>query len=68
MVFILQIMERLPYGKNHGKVAEAVIRLLYPYRKNVLTITTDNGFEFRSHKKISEALNAPVYFAVSSPL
>ena len=47
------IMERLPCGKNHEKVADAVIRLLYPYRKNVLTITTDNGFEFRSHKKIS---------------
>ena len=59
------IMERLPYGKNHEKVADAVIGLLYPYRKNVLTITTDNGFEFRSHKKISEALKAPVYFADS---
>ena len=59
------IMERLPCGKNHEKVADAVIRLLYPYRKNVLTITTDNGFEFRSHKKISEALKAPVYFADS---
>lgn len=32
------IMERLPCGKNHEKVADAVIRLLYPYRKNVLTI------------------------------
>lgn len=31
----------------------------------MLTITTDNGFEFRSHKKISEALKAPVYFADS---
>ena len=59
------MMERLPCGKNHVKVADAVIRLLYPYRKNVLTITTDNGFEFRSHKKISEALKAPVYFADS---
>ena len=62
------IMERLPCGKNHEKVADAVIRLLYPYRKNVLTITTDNGFEFRSHKKISEALKAPVYFADSYAL
>jgi len=42
------IMERLPHGMDHGKVADAVIRLLYPYRKNVLAITTDNGFEFRS--------------------
>ena len=59
------IMERLPCWKDHGEVAEAVIRLLYPYRKNVLTITTDNGFEFRSHRKISEALKATVYFADS---
>ena len=35
------IMERLPHGMDHGKVADAVIRLLYPYRKNVLTITSD---------------------------
>lgn len=59
------LMERLPCGKDHGKVAEAVVRLLWPYRRNVLTITTDNGFEFRSHRKISEALKAPVYFADS---
>ena len=32
------IMERLPYGKNPAKVADTVIRLLMPYRKNVLTI------------------------------
>lgn len=59
------IMERLPHGRNHEKVAETVVRLLKPYRKNVLTITTDNGFEFRSHKKITEGLNATVYFADS---
>jgi len=59
------IMERLPHGMDHEKVADAVIRLLYPYRKNVLTITTDNGFEFRSHRKITEALKATVYFADS---
>ena len=53
------------HGMDHGKVADAVIRLLYPYRKNVLTITTDNGFEFRSHRKIKEALKATVYFADS---
>ena len=59
------IMERLPYGKDPDKVAETVTRLLWPYRKNVLTITTDNGTEFCEHKKISEALKTPVYFADS---
>jgi len=59
------MMERLPYGKNPEKVAEAVIRLLYPYRKNVLTITTDNGSEFCGHKKIAGELHTDVYFADS---
>lgn len=59
------IMEKLPYGKNPDKVADSVIRLLYPYRKNVLTITTDNGSEFACHKKIAGALDTTVYFADS---
>ena len=59
------LMERLPYGKNPAKVAEAAVRLLYPYRRNVLTITTDNGSEFSRHEVISRQLNAPVFFADS---
>lgn len=59
------IMERLPKGKNPDGVAEKVIEMLWPYRKNVLTITTDNGSEFCRHRKIAEALNATVYFADS---
>lgn len=45
--------------------AETAVRLLYPYRRNVLTITTDNGSEFARHGIISELLNAPVFFADS---
>lgn len=41
------------------------IRLLFPYKKNVLTITTDNGSEFACHKKIAKALGTTVYFADS---
>ena len=58
-------MERLPQGRKPDAVAEAVTRLLWPYRKNVLSITTDNGVEFRRHRKIAEALHATVYFADS---
>ena len=58
-------MERLPYGKNPGKVADTVIRLLMPYRKNVLTITTDNGTEFACHRRIAKALGTKVFFADS---
>jgi len=57
------IMERLPHVKNPEKVAETVTRLLRPYRKNVLTITTDNGVEFSRHRKIADALKTTVYFA-----
>ena len=59
------IMERLPYVKNPEKVAETVTRLLWPYRKNVLSITTDNGVEFCRHRRIAEALKTTVYFADS---
>lgn len=59
------LMERLPLGKNPAGVAEAVIRLLWLYRKDVRTITTDNGSEFREHGRIAEALHTTVYFADS---
>ena len=59
------LMAKLPHGKNPEKVADMAIRLLFPYRKNVLTITTDNGSEFACHKKIAKALDTTVYFADS---
>ena len=49
----------------HDRPPEAAISLLLPYRKNVHTITTDNGSEFRNHRRIADALNAKVYFADS---
>lgn len=53
---------KLP-SKRPDDVAQAVIRLLRPYKKHVLTITTDNGIEFRNHKDIAKALGCTVYFA-----
>ncbi len=50
------LMERLPHGKRPEPLANVVIRLLFPYRKTVRTITTDNGSEFCAHKLISKAL------------
>ena len=49
----------------HDRPSEAAISLLLPYRKNVRTITTDNGSEFRNHRRIADAMNAKVYFADS---
>lgn len=56
------LMERLPNGKNADDVAKTVIRLLKPFKRHVLSITTDNGGEFARHKRVSKALNAPVFF------
>ncbi len=44
-------------------MAAAVIDLLLPYKADVLTITTDNGLEFRDHKVVCKALGCTVYFA-----
>ena len=49
-------------SKRPDEVAQQVIRLLLPYKKYVRTITTDNGFEFRSHLKIARKLETTVYF------
>lgn len=57
------IMSKLKHGKKPEHVADEVIRLLLPYKRNVRTITTDNGTEFRCHEKISKVLAAKVYFA-----
>lgn len=59
------MMARLPRGKDPDGVADKVVELLWPYRKNVLTITTDNGSEFVRHATIAKKLNTTVYFADS---
>lgn len=56
------LQTKLP-SKKPDDVANAVIRLLLPYKKHVLTIATDNGMEFMNHKRICEALDCTVYFA-----
>ncbi len=50
------LMERLPQGKRPEPLAKVVIRLLFPYRHTIRSITTDNGSEFCAHKLISKAL------------
>ena len=56
------LMCRLKDGKNADGVASAVVKMLFPYRQYVKTITTDNGSEFCRHAKITAALRAKVYF------
>ena len=59
------LMRRLPQGRRPESVAETFIDMLFQFRRNVLTITTDNGVEFRHHARIVKALNTTVYFADS---
>lgn len=55
-------MQRKLPSKKPEDVAAAVISLLRPYKDCVLTITTDNGLEFRDHKAIAKALGCTIYF------
>jgi IS30 family transposase len=56
------MMKKLTSGKNSKQLADAVIKLLLPYKKYVHTITTDNGTEFAEHEYISKKLGAKIYF------
>ncbi len=50
-------------GKNAQELAEAVVKLMMPFKDLVLSITSDNGTEFAMHKYISKKLGALFYFA-----
>ena len=52
----------IPCSKNAKIVANEIKRLLYPYKRTIHTITTDNGLEFAKHKNVSKALKCDFYF------
>ena len=52
----------IPCSKSSKIVANEIKRLMYPFKKKVHTITTDNGLEFAKHKTISKALKCDYYF------
>lgn len=52
----------IPCGKNSKIVANEITRLLYPFKKKIHTITTDNGLEFAQHKTIAKSLQCDFYF------
>lgn len=64
-------MAKLKHGKKAKPVAQEVVRMLYAFRKQTLTITTDNGPEFSAHEDITAGLrirgkqDVTVYFADS---
>ncbi|MDB2405520.1 IS30 family transposase [Arcobacteraceae bacterium] len=49
-------------SKKADVVTQAIIELLYPIRKLVHTITSDNGKEFSYHQDIAKQLNLKFYF------
>lgn len=51
------------YSRTAKVVADAIIRLLKPYKNKVETLTFDNGSEFVQHTRIAQALEAQTYFA-----
>lgn len=51
------LMERLTEGRKALPTAKTVARLLFPYRKTLRTITTDNGCEFAAHLEITRRLS-----------
>ena len=55
-------MAKSPKGKNAKAVARVAVRLLRPFERHVLSITTDNGTEFAEHKYIAKMLHTKVYF------
>ncbi len=57
------LMEKMEFGKQADGLAKAAIRILFAYKNNVHTITSDNGSEFAQHELISKKLKAGFYFA-----
>lgn len=64
-------MEKLKHGKKAKPIAQEVVRILYAFRRQTRTITTDNGSEFSAHEDITAGLrirgkeDVTVYFADS---
>ncbi|KAA6320922.1 hypothetical protein EZS27_029365 [termite gut metagenome] len=57
------LMEKLVSGKQAVPLSKVAVRLLYPYKETVHTITSDNGSEFAEHEFIAKKLKANFYFA-----
>ncbi len=52
----------IPTTKKASDIEIETLRLLAPFKDQIHTITSDNGFEFSNHKKVSQALKCDYYF------
>jgi len=57
------LIKKLKKGKNAKNLAKEIFLMMLPYKKIVLSITSDNGCEFYEHKLIAKKLNAEYFFA-----
>jgi len=48
--------------RNAERVADKIVSLLSNLKEQTHTLTVDNGSEFKQHKRISQAMDAQVYF------
>lgn len=57
------MMKKLPKGKQARGLSKVLVNMLLPYKKYILSITSDNGKEFADHQTITEKLDTKFYFA-----
>ena len=57
------IMFKLKKGKNAKNLSKQLIEALLPYKRWILSITSDNGTEFADFKMICSKLQTEFYFA-----
>ena len=50
-------------AKSADEVRQAMIKMLWRYRRHVHTITADNGLEFCEHEYVARSLKTDIYFA-----
>jgi IS30 family transposase len=55
--------KKLKRGKNAKSLAKELFCMFLPYKKHILSITSDNGSEFYEHKQIAKMLNCRYFFA-----
>lgn len=52
-------------SKEAYATSRGIVKMLAPFKDKVLTLTSDNGTEFRCHELIADKLDAKFYFAHS---
>ena len=57
------IIKKLPKGKQAKGLSKELINRLMPYKKHILSITSDNGTAFADHQNIAKNLATKCYFA-----